>query len=59
MWEMKSRNVITVISSSLESYHKDNTSVLCKLEVSSIVKSLFKIEFCNEVKNVSSAYSVC
>ena len=40
---MKSRNVITVISSSLESYHKDNTSVLCKLEVSSIVKAYSKL----------------
>lgn len=41
---MESRNETPVISGALGFYHKENTLVLCKLEVSYTVETLFAVE---------------
>lgn len=56
---MESRNGTLVISSALGFYHKNNTSVLCTLEVSSIVEILFAAEAKKKVSSLSSIHSVC
>lgn len=55
---MESRNGTPVISRALEFYHKDNILEMSKLEVSSIVESIFAVEAKKKMPNLSSTCSV-
>lgn len=55
---MESRNETPVISSALGFYRKENTSALCKLEVSYTVETLLQLRP-KKVPNLSSAHRVC
>lgn len=55
---MESRNETPVLSSALGFYHKENTSVLCKLEVSYTVETLFTAEAKKSAKVVSKSQCV-
>lgn len=55
---MESRNETPVISSALGFYHKENTSVLCKLEISYTVETLFAVEANKSAKFVLKSWCV-
>lgn len=55
---MESRNETPVISSALRFYHKENTSVLCKLEVTYTVETLFAVEAKKSAKFVFKSQCV-